>query len=142
MGDTYSCRVKTVLDGDSLIANCGNKVVEIRLQHIDAPELLQDKWGIQSRQQLKKILANKTFTAVFHEIDVYQRYIATISIADIDVNQLMVEQGYARVYSKYHPPVQYIQSMKNAKSNRLGIWQTEGLQQDPQRFRRLSLKTH
>lgn len=131
------CSLDYVIDGDSIKANCQQQLVEIRLQHIDAPELAQEPWGKQSRLALQELLPQQFFVD-FQGKDVYFRYLGVIYVDDISINQTLVGQGYARIYVHYQPPKGYKAAMKSAQKQRLGIWSAEGLHQDPQRFRRLS----
>ncbi len=140
----YSCAVYRVIDGDSVISLCdelSDKPLSVRLLHIDAPELSQIPWGEQSKATLKHLLKqNKDkVNILFTGKDVYNRYLGELFIGNKQlVNQLMVEQGRATVYPRYHPPKKYLFAMQKAKQQGLGIWQTEGLHQNPQRYRRLA----
>ncbi len=141
--DLYSCEVYRIIDGDSILSHCNglsDKKLSVRLLYIDAPELTQIPWGVQSKVALENLLKqyNNKVNILFSGKDVYNRYLAELFIGNkLSVNQLMVRQGKAIVYPRYHPPENYLSAMQKAKQQRIGIWQTEGLHQNPQRYRRL-----
>lgn len=132
-----NCRVLRVIDGDSVKVDCQGQEFHLRLQHIDAPEIPQIPWGDSARHALSRLLQQPVNVAL-HGKDIYGRYLATLTRQEFDINLALVQQGQARVYSRYQPPNKYKQAMQVAKSKRLGIWQKSGLQQNPQRWRRLS----
>lgn len=134
-----ACNLQYVIDGDTVVANCpadtGSKI--IRLAHIDAPELRQQPWGENSRNALQQLLG-KGFVAVFDGRDVYNRHLASLYLdSGESVAVALLAQGQARIYRRYRPPLPYLEAMQAAKSQRRGIWQQEGWQQNPQRWRRL-----
>lgn len=135
--EPYSCDLIRVIDGDSVEARCSQEIINIRLQHIDAPELGQPIWGDKAKYYLLQQLPT-IFQIRIHGKDVYRRYLATIYVNQDDINLMMITSGFARVYPRYQPPEAYIQAMQKAKVARRGIWAVSGLQQDPQRWRRLS----
>ncbi len=138
----YSCNISRIIDGDSVIALCSelsDKPLSVRLLYIDAPELSQIPWGEQSKATLNNLVKqnNQKVNIIFIGKDVYNRYLGELFIGKKSVNQLMVEKGRATVYPRYNPPQNYLSAMQQAKSQQLGIWKTDGLQQNPQRYRRL-----
>lgn len=142
-GREYVCQVIRIIDGDSVDAVCDgffDKTIEIRLQHIDAPEISQPTWGQASANQLQKIVQahDNRLRVQFQGKDIYQRHLGVLFTPRYNVNVMMLEKGMARVYRRYQPPTHYIQAMSVAKQRGVGIWQTKGLQQDPQRYRRLA----
>ena len=141
--EKYQCFVKRVIDGDTLVAICNDfssKPLKIRLSDIDAPEISQSIWGEKSSLFLRQLIARaKNKVGIyFNGTDVFNRSLGVIMIAEKDINYLMVKKGMAVVYSRYHPPKNYLQAMQSAKNKKLGIWSQSGLQQNPQRYRRLA----
>lgn len=140
VGQRLLCRVKRVIDGDSLLTICAQQTHRLRLMHIDAPEVKQ-LWGEKATSVLRE-LAGQQVIVEFHGQDIYQRDLAVIYPSNMEaeaiaINLTLVKQGMARVYSRYQPPDNYRVAMKTAKANKLGIWQQQGLHQDPMRYRRL-----
>ncbi len=133
-----NCQVDSVIDGDSLLANCNGRVYSVRLESIDAPELSQGLWGKQSKTNLQKIIKSQQVTLKISGIDRYQRYLATVFVKNVDIGLQQVKAGHAVVYRRYQPPVDYLSAMKSAKKSSQGVWSKEGLQQNPQHYRRLA----
>lgn len=131
------CQILKVIDGDSLNVSCKGRHLHLRLQYIDAPEIPQMPWGDEAKIALQQYLVKPVEVAIQGQ-DIYQRHLAVLKQEKTNINLALVAQGYARVYHRYQPPEDYKQAMKAAKSQRLGIWRTQGLQQNPQRWRRLS----
>ncbi len=127
-----------VVDGDSINVRCFGEKHRLRLMHIDAPEMKQKPWGDRARRVLKSLIKDDEIFVEFHKQDIYHRDLAVIYADKEDaLNLQLVKRGFARVYRRYKPPSQYVAAMKQAKKQRVGIWQKTGLHQDPMRFRRL-----
>lgn len=137
----YHCRIQSVIDGDSVTAVCPaltNILLSVRLLDIDAPEIKQHPWGQQSRKALQTLLSQTPISIQFDGTDSYSRHLGRLrSAKTADVNLALVSQGMAVVYSRYQPPPAYLKAMEVAKEQHKGIWQSQGLQQNPQRYRRL-----
>lgn len=136
-GVRQNCAVLRVIDGDSIELRCRSHKLEVRMQHIDAPEMQQHHWGQEARHQLRTKVGNSVQVEISGQ-DVYQRYLATLWQAEENINLAMVAEGFARVYPNYQPPRPYLIAMRQAKADKRGIWSKPGLQQDPQRWRRLA----
>lgn len=134
----HTCQLLKVVDGDSINVSCNQQHYSIRLADIDAPELAQTPWGERSKAYLAKLLPNSVALDI-GEKDRYQRYLATVFVDDNDVAIDLLSNGYAVIYSQYNPPKPYKTAMQSAKSQQLGVWASEGLQQNPQLYRRLAL---
>lgn len=134
----YDCKLIAIIDGDSIEADCQQQLVSIRILGIDAPELGQTPWGQRSKDYLASLLPTSLQLKISGK-DRYQRYLANILVDGRDIAIDLLDGGYAVVYNQYKPPAHYRQAMHSAKRQQLGIWSTEGLQQNPQLYRRLAL---
>lgn len=134
------CQSEKVIDGDSVLMHCSGveKLLNIRIQQIDAPEMSQAAWGEKSRQALERLLTQPPITISLTGKDIYARDLAWIYNQHGDVAEQMLLQGMARVYSQYRPPEGYRAAMRQAKKAKRGIWSIKGLHQDPKRYRRLA----
>ena len=117
--------VPRVVDGDTLAI----AAVKVRLEGIDAPETDQvclkasaDPWtcGIEARDELASHIAGRVVTCVSNANDVYHRALGTCSLGKENLNEWMVQQGWALAYVKYSSA--YIRSEESARTNRLGLW--------------------
>lgn len=132
-----TCQLDKVVDGDSIYVNCANQRYSIRIADIDAPELAQSPWGEAAKDYLHQQLPTKLQLQI-GEKDRYQRYLATVFVDGKDVALDLLANGYAVVYSQYSPPQNYREAMKTAKREKVGVWKEDGLQQNPQLYRRLA----
>jgi len=122
-GKTISGKAK-IIDGDTI--HIGK--YKIRLHAIDAPEKNQTctkdgkKWscGLKSSKFLKSIIGNQKIECDTIGRDKYKRYIGVCYINNIDLNSVMVINGWAIAYRYYSQD--YIEEEEIAKSNKNGIW--------------------
>jgi micrococcal nuclease len=88
-------KVERVIDGDTIIAEGQT----IRLLGINTPEK-GEKYYNESRFFLEKEILNKTVELKFgkEKKDLYNRTLAYIFIADKNINQEMISNGFANAY--------------------------------------------
>ena len=122
-----------VSDGDTLVINR----LHIRLFGIDAPELDQvcpspqnPRWrcGLTARKQLVKAIAHQIVTCRGRALDDYKRLVAVCFTAsaggqEIDLNRLMVAEGWAVAYRRY--ATLYVPDETQARAAKLGLWGSE-----------------
>lgn len=112
MKETYirNAEVKSVTDGDTVVAiidlgyHC-SYTTPLRLARINAPELsTQDgktsKVFLQSKIPVGTKIVVQTFK---NPIDKYGRWLAELSIDDVNLNDLMVTSGYAKYWDGTGP---------------------------------------
>ena len=129
-----------VIDGDTI--HVGKN--KIRLYGIDAPEKKQlcdfnkIKWscGIQSSKALKNIIEDKNIKCQIKDIDKYERFIAICFVDKVNINKLMVKNGWAIAYRYFS--LEYIDEEENARIKKLGIW--KGNFQIPYQYRKSKKK--
>jgi len=115
-----------IIDGDTIELS-GRK---IRLHGIDAPEAKQTctregkEWrcGQKATWALARIIEEHWVTCKPRDTDRYGRIVAVCYMAEgqIDINGLMVEQGWALAYRRYSED--YIGRETEAKAAGAGIW--------------------
>mgnify|MGYP001192381305 FL=1 len=101
---TYRAKIISVYDGDTVTAlvdlgfGITNKI-KIRLKGINTPEVrgAERPEGIVSRDYLRNLILDKNIILqTFRDkTGKYGRYIGVLWIDDTNVNELLVEQGYA-----------------------------------------------
>lgn len=137
LADVTIKKVISIPDGDTLtVINSSNKKIKIRLAGIDAPELKQ-KYGYTSRDYLRKITSGKKLTYKIHSKDDYGRVVAILYADDKDLNYEMIKAGLAWHYKYYYKSKKYSEAEKNARKEKLGLWQDNN-PQAPWDFRRQS----
>ncbi len=108
-GDTCTINlIKNAITGDKVLAFFGDSV-KIRLAGIDAPEIKgkcakEKRLAIKARDYLNYILDKaKTLIVDMQERDAFGRYLARVYADNVNINDLMLVSGYARVEQKgYH----------------------------------------
>lgn len=117
--------VASVIDGDTIEIH-GQR---IRLEGIDAPESAQlctDEGGRQWRCGQKAALAlaerigSRSVACEATGRDRYRRTLAICRIANDDLNEWMVRQGWALAYRRYS--TEYVPAEDEARANRLNLW--------------------
>ena len=114
-----------VIDSDSLRV----EGQEIRLFGIDAPEFNQTcklsgrqnsyNCGRKSASRLKSLVTNADIRCEGSERDKYERFLAICWVGDVEINRIMVSDGWALAFGAY-----YSEEVA-AQESRLGLWQGE-----------------
>ena len=97
--------ISTCYDGDTCTTNTGEK---IRLACIDSPELRGGKAepiaAKESRDFLNNLVSGKEVEIKRVTQDRYGRTVGEIFISGINVQRLLVKDGYAEIYKEYSDP--------------------------------------
>ena len=135
--NTAYAETPIVKDGDTIKLGSRN----IRLYGINAPESKQkcyylngDSWdcGLVAKQILEELISGKEVNCKLQSIDLYKREVAICYADNQDLNQLMVEKGYAIAYKQYSK--KYVSDENTAKKSFVGIWSSAFM--DPAQWRR------
>lgn len=116
--------VARVIDGDTFETESGEKV---RLIGINAPEM-SDFFGQEAKEYLSGLIEGKLVELradnLSNDRDRYQRLLRYVIIDGIDINNMMVSEGFAFAYLKYKfsNSEQYKQSQIQAREMSVGIW--------------------
>ncbi len=115
--------VEYVKDGDSFVARHKGKSIEVRLFGIDAPEKGQP-YAKESRKAARTLLNDETIVLVIRDQDRYKRLVAEayVTRSTDSVNQLLVEQGAAWVYTRYTSDPGLLAAQESALKQRRGLW--------------------
>lgn len=105
-----SCQVSRIVDGDTvdLVIDLGFRTFvkrRIRLYGIDAPEVrtrdLEEKQrGLEAMLHLESLLLGGRCVLHSHELGKYGRVLGTLIVDGIDINERMIEDGFASRYKK------------------------------------------
>ena len=100
--DFSSIFIKSCYDDDTCTAIDGEK---IRLACIDTPELKgknsDPKKGLEARDFLNKLVANKEISIKRITKDRYGRTVAELFKGGVNIQELIVNKGYGKIYKKY-----------------------------------------
>jgi len=105
---TYKARCVSVYDGDSITLdidlgfNHWMLNQKIRLLGIDTPEIrgIERPEGLVSAERLRGLVEGKDVLMVSHRdrTGKYGRWLATIYLGNTNINQLLLEEGWAKIY--------------------------------------------
>lgn len=131
--------VLSVADGDTLTVEFDNgKKEKVRLLLIDTPETVhptkkEQPFGREASNYTKRILKKGkrvTLEIGQPERDRYDRLLGYIWIDGVNLNQALIEKGYARVAYVQPPNIKYLDDFRKAeimvKEKRIGIWSIDG----------------
>jgi micrococcal nuclease len=128
-----------VVDGDTFYCRDGRKV---RLIGVDSPERGQRPFGGAARQALLKLLPPGSAVVLQRDVtptDRYGRVLAYVFIGPTLVNEAMVRNGWAVLYT-VPPNVKYAERLeraqKEARARGTGLWAQRGFDCLPSDFRR------
>jgi endonuclease YncB( thermonuclease family) len=110
-----------VVDGDTADIRLQSGMIRVRLHAIDAPERDQSH-GAAAKQALSSLVFGKDVTVEPIEQDRYDRLVARLWLAELDVNAEMVKQGHAWVYRRYAVDPAYCSYEKTARDLGRGLW--------------------
>jgi endonuclease YncB( thermonuclease family) len=122
------CKVVKITDGDTVhVLDQSTTKHKIRLGGIDAPERKQ-AFGQKSKQNLSKLIADKSIEVEYNKRDRYGRIIGKLIYQGQDVNLLQIKQGYAwhyKHYQKDQSPLDrtlYSSAEIVAREQTIGLW--------------------
>ena len=125
-----SCTVSNVIDGDTFVCSNGDT---IRLVNIDAPEYPKQCFSLHSKNYLTKLVNGKKVGLQEVGDDHFGRKVAFVFLDNININNILVKDGYARFVSKSDSPynVELRKSEMEAKKLKKGIWSSRCQTHDP-----------
>jgi micrococcal nuclease len=154
---TLSGTVTRVIDGDTVESLLDNGSSDtIRLLGVDTPEtyisnqpgeygnitdtVCLDKWGYAATQFTKERLDDQKVTLISDpaagERGSFGRLLAYVQIDEVDFNALLVDLGYARVYTEgtASREQKYLRLQENAQREKRGLWECERPTPAPTKF--------
>ena len=100
--NSKNINIESCYDGDTCTSTQGEK---IRLACIDTPELRGAKSDTirakEARDYLNSLVLGREVDIRRITKDRYHRTVAELSINGINIQQIMVQKGFAKIYSKY-----------------------------------------
>lgn len=96
----WSGKVIHIADGDTITVLRGRTPEKIRLYGIDCPEGGQ-AFGNKAKEYLASFIAGQVVDVESKDTDRYGRSVALVSMGGESINSIMVEGGYAWVFTKY-----------------------------------------
>lgn len=94
--DYKTVSVERVIDGDTIVTDSKEHV---RLLGINAPETsTKEKYSMEAKQYLSNLTLNKTVKLEIEGKDLYNRTLAYVFLANENINEKMIEKGFANFY--------------------------------------------
>lgn len=122
LAQTFSGKVTSVKDGDTIEMLVNGKPLRIRLFGIDCPERGQP-FGTKAREYASSLCFNKTVKAVQQDKDQYGRVVAEVYLADgTSLNIKLVAAGFAWQYRQFSKSPQVAAAEQTARKQKLGLW--------------------
>ena len=121
---TYTAKVVGVTDGDTIKILKDKQQIKIRLYGVDTPEKKQD-FGSKAKQFTSYLLFGKIVTVKEFDKDRYGRTIALIYINGKCLNEELVRNGFAWVYTQYCKEsfcLKWPEYQEQAKQSKRGLW--------------------
>ncbi|MBL9065711.1 MAG: thermonuclease family protein [Sphingopyxis sp.] len=130
------------MDGDSL----DMAGIVVRLHGVDAPELNQicaregQSWacGKEASARLAQLVNGAELRCEQHDVDNYDRIVASCTARQVDLGQAMVEAGLAVALPQFSD--RYVGAEARAKAMKLGIWNSDF--QQPADYRSANPRVH
>lgn len=123
---TSGYRVTSVIDGDTIEVDDAGKIEKVRLLGIDTPELHDPRKPVQcfaaeaskkSQQLMDNQVVQLESDPSQGDRDKYGRLLRYVYLPDgRQINQLLVEEGYAHEYTYQSQPYKYQQQYKTAQT--------------------------
>jgi len=123
LGTSFTGRVVSVSDGDTIQVMNNNVAEKVRLSGVDSPELGQSN-GRQAKEFTADMVAGQVVTVEVKDTDRYGRTVGDVFLIDgKNLNREIVKAGYAWHFRKYSNDASLGQLEDEARSTRKGLWQ-------------------
>ena len=134
--ESFSGKVVSVADGDTIQVLQGTRAIKVRLWGVDAPEREQDFYSV-SRQFTAENVFGKTVTVIVKERDQYGRSVGTVLFENaLNLNHELVRAGLAWWYRHFAKDDQILPVLEQqARDAKRGLWSMPN-PQAPWEFRR------
>ncbi|HYG02605.1 MAG TPA: thermonuclease family protein [Chryseosolibacter sp.] len=110
-----------VADGDTFVMTSGKKKIKVRLYGIDAPENGQD-FANASREFLQTLILNYNVRVTKKYTDRFRRIVGIVVFEDQNVNERLLEMGYAWHHKKYDQNPEWVDMETRARAAGKGLW--------------------
>jgi micrococcal nuclease len=133
--------VTEIFDGDSFNLKAANaQTVRVRIAGIDAPEKSQP-YAQKSKAALEALLASGPITLDVIKQDRFERWVAHVSVNNVDVGLRQVEDGWAWYFRRYKKDLSesmqrdYERAERQARADQRGLWAWSSPPEPPWKFR-------
>ena len=123
-GEQFAAEAVEIIDGDSFWVVAAGRRVEIRLWGVDCPEWTQP-YSREAEEKTSQLLMGKELLVQTEDTDVYGRTVAQVFVGEQNINEELVRQGAAWVFSRYcRQPIcsQWRTLQEEAQQQGVGLW--------------------
>lgn len=135
--DLETATVTRIIDGDTIEINLNGKKEDVRLLLVDTPETKHPSkpvqpFGPEASAFAKEVLLGETVQVEYDgpKRDKYDRLLAYLWLDGKTFNEMLLEEGLARLGYVYDPPYthfnEYMKAQNRAKGANKGIWSRSG----------------
>lgn len=125
---TITGKVIGISDGDTItILDSRKNAHKVRLYGIDSPERDQP-FGNAAKTFISHLVATKIADVHIYESDSYGRSVGLVTVNGININQRLIDTGYAwqaRQYCKASFCDSWIKAEQKARMDKSGLWRLE-----------------
>ena len=126
--------VTKVVDGDTITVLIDGIKETVRFIGIDTPEVVDPRklvqcFGREASEKTKALLTNQTVTLVVDPTqgnrDKYNRLLRYVFLGDVNINQQLLQEGYAHEYTyrlPYAYQTEFTQAERAAREGKKGLW--------------------
>ncbi|WP_277680034.1 thermonuclease family protein [Gracilibacillus dipsosauri] len=129
--------VTRIVDGDTIEINLDGKTESVRLLLVDTPETVHPSkpvqpFGPEASEFAKNVLSGKEVKVEYDgpKRDKYDRLLAYLWVDGKNFNQMLLEEGLARLAYVYDPPYTHMDAFTKAQTKAMnagkGIWSRDG----------------
>ena len=125
-------KVTRVIDGDPFVASGHDAIVKVRLDCVDAPELMRGErspgqpFSQTAKDHLEKLVLDKSVNLKAYGLGGFNRPLCEVFIDNSNVNLAMINSGLAEVYrgkkQKGFNLGPYLKAEAKAKASKMGVW--------------------
>lgn len=121
--DSFTGKVVSVTDGDTIKVLRDKKQIRVRLHGIDCPERKQ-AFGEMAKEFAARLVAGKTVKVIVTDTDRYGRTVGKVVLEDGKVlNHELVRAGLAWWYRRYAPKDKKLEALEAAaRESKVGLW--------------------
>lgn len=119
-----SGKVIPVSDGDTFVVLVDKTSIRVRFEGIDAPERGQDH-SAKTTQLLRELIHGENVEIEVAGEDIYESTLETIKLSSRNVNEKLVQQGWAWHYKNYSDDRNLASSEQEARKKMREFWAHE-----------------
>jgi endonuclease YncB( thermonuclease family) len=114
--------VEYVVDGDTFVIEQSGIPMTIDLEGVNAPDM-QQPYGPEAKHHLENLILSKALVINVQRDVAYQHITAQVLIDGVDINAVMVHDGYAWADEGYTYSTNLVETQKIARKQKIGLWQ-------------------